>query len=196
VHTQFRAANRIVPPHPPHRKFSHGPDSPLYEEQKGENGNTENKTHRRRTIEEVRKIFSGLVEWAGGVCREVRNERKENKTHHTHKINEREKEFYENFYCQSLLAKFYVKPGISNYQRWHDKLGHLGKKILQKCNIKGLKIPKENVKCDPCVQGKIHRLGHTSKSGRENIYLPGECIHTDLQGPWVRSRVGNILKFS
>jgi len=114
--------------------------------------------HTKRTVEEVRKFFSGFVEWAGGVCREVRNERKENKTHHTHRIKEEEKEFYENFYCQSLLAKFYVKPGISNYQRWHDKLGHLGKKILQKCNIKGLKIPKENVKCDPCVQGKIHRL--------------------------------------
>lgn len=118
VHTQFRDPQTgLFPLTLLTEKFSHGPDSPLYEEQKGENGNTENKTHRRRTIEEVRQNFSGLVEWAGGVCREVRNERKENKTHHTHKINEREKEFYENFYCQSLLAKFYVKPGISNYQR-------------------------------------------------------------------------------
>ena len=190
MHTQFRDPQTgLFPLTLLTEKFSHGPDSPLYEEQKGENGNTENKTHRRRTIEEVRQNFSGLVEWAGGVCREVRNERKENKTHHTHKINEREKEFYENFYCQSLLAKFYVKPGISN-TRGGTTSRHTGKKILQKCNIKGLKIPKENVKCDPCVQGKIHRLGHTSKSGKENIYLPGECIHTDLQGPWVRSRGG------
>jgi len=124
------------------------------------------------------------------VCREVRNERKDNKPSLTHNLKEKENKFFEEFYCRSLLAKFYIKEGISNYQRWHDKLGHLGKKILSKCDIKGLKIPKENIKCDSCVQGKIHRLGHTSKSGRENIYKPGECIHTDLQGPWVKSRGG------
>jgi hypothetical protein len=94
--------------------------------------------------------------------------------------------------CAGKLARFYVS-GVSNFQRWHDKLGHPGKKILTKCRIPGLLIPKSVPACEACTRGKMHKLGPVSSSTVKEIrevFLPGEYLMTDLQGPYVRSRTG------
>ena len=40
---------------------------------------------------------------------------------------------FERDMCKGKLARFYVS-GVTNFQRWHDKLGHPGRKMLRKCN--------------------------------------------------------------
>src|SRR6185312_7876482 len=53
-------------------------------------------------------------------------------------------------------------------------------------------IPKEPFRCEACVKGKIHHLGHSKNTASQRpTYLPGECIHTDLQGPYTRSLKGS-----
>src|SRR5690606_3429857 len=86
------------------------------------------------------------------------------------------------FLTKNFLAKFYLKEDLSPYQRWHDKLGHVGRKALKKCEIKGLKMPKVPFRCEACIQGKIHKLGRTPGGpGEIENYLPGEYIITDLR---------------
>src|SRR5690349_17605477 len=50
-------------------------------------------------------------------------------------------------------------------------------------------IPKNPYRCEFCIKGKMHRLGH-SKNTHPKTYIPGECIHTDLQGPYVKTLEG------
>ena len=81
-----------------------------------------------------------------------------------------------------FLARFYPQNGVTEYMRWHEKLGHVSPKILRKCQIPNLIIPKQPQKCEACIAGKMHRLGHASKaSGKEIVYQPGEYIVTDLR---------------
>ena len=90
-----------------------------------------------------------------------------------------------------LLARFYLKEGTSEIERWHNKLGHVGTKIIKLCNISNLKIPKQIFRCEFCIKGKIHSGEHSTKSTEHKIDLkPGEYIVTDLQGPYVRNRNG------
>jgi hypothetical protein len=92
------------------------------------------------------------------------------------------------------LAKIYVKEELarSPIERWHQKLAHIGTKELRKFNIEGLKIPKAPHRCTSCIRGKMHKLGHSRHTVAEaRVYQPGECIHTDLQGPYVRSYGGH-----
>ena len=62
-----------------------------------------------------------------------------------------------------------------------------------RCHIPGLVVPKNIPVCDACTKGKMHKLGPVSstsvKESRE-IFLPGEYIITDLQGPYIKSRSG------
>ena len=37
-----------------------------------------------------------------------------------------------------FLARFYIKEGMSDIERWHNKLAHQGTKILARCNIRSL----------------------------------------------------------
>ena len=94
-----------------------------------------------------------------------------------------------NFTVDARIAKFYLDPNSTEYQRWHDKLGHVGGKVLARCGVDGLKIPKNPYRCEFCIKGKMHRLGH-SKNTHPKTYIPGECIHTDLQGPYVKTLEG------
>ena len=88
----------------------------------------------------------------------------------------------------SNLARIYVREGM---ERWHSKLGHVGSKIIQKCNIKNLKIPTHPFRCEHCIKGKIHEGNHSTKcTNRLTDLKPGEYIITDLQGPYVQNRDG------
>ena len=89
------------------------------------------------------------------------------------------------------LARFYVKEGMSEYERWHNKLGHVGSKIIQGCHIPNLKIPSRPFRCEHCIRGKMHAGEHSTKSvHRERDFKPGEYIITDLQGPYVGTTRG------
>jgi hypothetical protein len=92
----------------------------------------------------------------------------------------------------ALLAKFYVREGMSPLERWHYKCGHIGTKYLKNFNLRELRVPREPFRCEACLKGKIHRLGHKSSALAERRqYLPGEYIITDHQGPYHRSLGGH-----
>jgi hypothetical protein len=89
----------------------------------------------------------------------------------------------------ALLAKVYLKPGLSEIDRYHAKFGDIGVKYLKRCLPK-LKIPNQ-YRCDVCIDGKIHRFGHKAcKEGMRPTYEPGTCIHSDHSGPYARSISG------
>ena len=79
---------------------------------------------------------------------------------------------------------------MSEFERWHEKLGHVGAKHIRKCRINNLRTPKRPFRCEACIKGKMHRLSHTKNRNRQDPYQAGEAIHTDLQGPYVRSLRG------
>ena len=58
-----------------------------------------------------------------------------------------------------FLARFYLKEGMSDIERWHNKLAHQGTKILARCNIKNLKQPH---RCEHCIDAKIHSGDHST----------------------------------
>jgi len=149
----------------------------------GSHGAPENS---KNLILDLREHFGQLAEWAGARVKKDRG------AEAGPWVKNRFRDF-EGSFCAGRLAQFYVPFSISNYQRWHEKLGHPGRKILRRCHIPGLVIPKNVPPCDACQKGKMHKLGPVSgpsvKEIREN-FLPGEYIMTDLQGPYVRSRNG------
>ena len=109
-----------------------------------------------------------------------------------HRIAEHKKELLLQELSQARLAKFYARENLGTYEKWHGKLGHIGGKALRKCQIQGLVIPKNPFRCDACIRGKMHRMGHSPHStGSWEIYKPGEYILTDLQGPYIRSLGGH-----
>ena len=89
----------------------------------------------------------------------------------------------------ALLAKTYVKEGLSEVERYHAKCGDMGIKYLKRA-FPSLKIPKQ-YRCEFCIEGKIHKFGHgPCKPGERTEYPPGVCIHTDHSGPYARSYGG------
>lgn len=65
-------------------------------------------------------------------------------------------------------------------------------KYLKLLGIKSLsgKTPKV-IRCESCISSKIHRMGHKNLHKTERpTYAPGDCIHTDIMGPSVRSSGG------
>lgn len=90
----------------------------------------------------------------------------------------------------SLLAKTYIKPGLSDLDRFHAKFGDVGIKYIKR-SIPSLKIPKK-YRCEFCVEGKIHKFGghHSAPAGVRVEYAPGVCLHTDHSGPYARSISG------
>jgi len=92
----------------------------------------------------------------------------------------------------AFLARFYIREDMSAIERWHNKLGHVGTKILSRLNIDKLKMPKGVYRCEACIKGKMHSGMHASRStGKVTEFKPGEYIVTDLQGPYVADRQGN-----
>ena len=91
-----------------------------------------------------------------------------------------------------FLARFYIKEGMSDIERWHNKLAHQGTNILARCNIKDLRIPKQPHRCEHCIYAKMHSGDHSTKTtDRKTDLKPGEYIITDMQGPYARTREGN-----
>ena len=134
-------------------------------------------------ITEMRKAFAP-IHWARNVCAE------RNKSTHAHSDayahDSQTPEFI------GALARFYVRGGMSDMERWHNKLGHVGSKIIRSCNIPGLKIPVTPFMCEGCIKETLHSGDHPTKStGRGTDLKPGEYIITDLQGPYVRNLNGH-----
>ena len=89
-------------------------------------------------------------------------------------------------------ARVYIREGLSEFDRWHNKCGHVGMKYLKLLGIKSLsgKTPKV-IRCESCISSKIHRMGHKNLHKTERpTYAPGDWRHTDLMGPYVRSSGG------
>lgn len=86
----------------------------------------------------------------------------------------------------TLLARTYIKEGLSDLERYHAKFGDIGIKYIKRA-MPSLKIPKQ-YRCEYCIEGKIHKFGHgPCPVGSRTEYLPGVCIHTDHSGPYAQS---------
>jgi hypothetical protein len=90
---------------------------------------------------------------------------------------------------KGYIARLYLQEDLSEAQRWHDKCGHMGLRKLRRVvpALVKRKLP-EKLRCKSCIQGKIHRFPHKFLHNHEKpTYEPGECIVTDLMGPYTRS---------
>ena len=139
---------------------------------------------------EARLFFAKFLHWAVQTCRSdkilyVGVPEK-------HVMTKKEKDHFSDIFTHARLAKFYLRENLSMYERWHDKLGHIGAKAIRKCAIPGLTVPKNPFRCEACIRGKMHRMGHSPHStGSWAVYGPGEYILTDIQGPYSRSLGGH-----
>jgi hypothetical protein len=132
---------------------------------------------RKIRIENTRESLCFFVQWARTSIEKEKQERTKNNTHSYN--------FLHN--TQAFLARFYTRENMSDLEKWHEKLGHVGMKQIRKCNIQGLKIPKKPFRCESCIKGKIHILPHKKNKNKQSQYKTGEVLHTDLQGPYVRT---------
>jgi transposase InsO family protein len=90
----------------------------------------------------------------------------------------------------ALLARTYIKEGLSLVDRLHAKCGDMGVKDLKKA-FPSLVVPKK-YRCEFCIDGKIHKFGHgPCKPGQRTEYEPGVCIHSDHSGPYARTLGGS-----
>jgi len=108
------------------------------------------------SIVDLRKHFGTLSEWASAKLTEDRGAKspwlKNTFANFVHSLS------------SGKLARFYIPSTLSNFQRWHEKLGHPGRKILMRCHIPGLIVPKNIPVCDACTKGKMHKLGPVSST--------------------------------
>src|SRR5690348_17513038 len=111
-------------------------------------------------IEDTRKFFKCMASWCTAVNSAEKASQENNNQHSAR-----------NFTVDARIAKFYLDPNSTKYQRWHDKLGHVGGGVLARCGVDGLKIPKNPYRCEFCIKGKMHRLGH-SKNTHPKTYTP------------------------
>ena len=90
----------------------------------------------------------------------------------------------------ALLARTYIKEGLSEVDRYHAKCGDIGIKYLKRA-FPSLKVPAQ-YRCEFCIEGKIHEFGHgPCAPGRRTEYPPGVCIHSDHTGPYAKSSGGS-----
>ena len=79
------------------------------------------------------------------------------------------------------LARFYVREGTSEIERWHNKLGHVGTKFLKIC-VEGLKIPKASFRCEHCIKRKnACRRPFYKIYNNKTDQKPGQYIITDWE---------------
>ena len=125
-----------------------------------------------KNVSHLREVFAPISMWANKICTERMNE--------TFSEEEKGLDTRETFF-KGYLARFYIREGMSDMERWHNKLGHVGTKIVRTCDIPNLKIPSTPFRCESCIRGKMHSGNHSSKStGRKTDLKPGEYIITDL----------------
>src|SRR6185437_16620294 len=88
-----------------------------------------------------------------------------------------------------MLARTYIKAGLSDLERFHAKFGDVGLKDIKRC-MPDVSIPK-SYRCDFCIDGKIHKFEHRQKPFAARVeYAPGTCIHSDHSGPYAKSLAG------
>ena len=132
----------------------------------------------------VRQNFSTWVPSAGAVVSKIRDQ---NPKAFKPKVSFPEEATDE---VIAKLVRLYVAADLNELQRWHDKCGHIGVRQLKRLGIKELqgKSFPDKLRCESCIKGKIHRLPHKELHLCEKpVYKPGECIVTDLMGPYSRS---------
>ena len=127
------------------------------------------------SLEKAREVLFSFVQWARASLEIEREELSKKPV------------FAYNYLPSVFLARFYVRENMSELERWHDKLGHVGAKQIRKCGIKGLKIPRRPFRCESCIKGKIHILPHQKNKLPLVKFEAGEVNHTDLQGPYART---------
>ena len=78
-----------------------------------------------------------------------------------------------------------------SFNGWHEKCGHISTHYLKRLGVKTLSKLPDKIRCEECMRGKIHKFAHKELHTLEKEkYLPGECIHTDLMGPYARGLFG------
>jgi hypothetical protein len=65
---------------------------------------------------------------------------------------------------EALLAKVYVRPGLSEVERYHGKFGDIGAKYLKRI-MPTLKIPAQ-FRCEVCIDGKMHKFNRVEGDDR------------------------------
>ena len=124
-------------------------------------------------ISATRNFFSFLKTWASDACAKERKTAKGACCFHT--LSTHDKNFFVNVGARVSLAKSYLREGLTLYQRWHNKMGHIGAKRLRRCQIPGLTVPKQPFRCESCIIGKMHALGHSQTSTSTwSTYSPGD----------------------
>ena len=78
---------------------------------------------------ELRDAFLPVLYWAQNVCAE------RNRQTHAYECDTQVPTY------TGALARFYVKEGMTNMERWHNKLGHVGSKIIKACDTRSKNSP-------------------------------------------------------
>ena len=78
----------------------------------------------------------------------------------------------------ALLARTYIKQGLSEVDRYHAKCGDIGIKHLKRA-FPSLKVPAQYT-CEFCIEGKIHNCGHgpCAPGRRQEYHLEYASIRT------------------
>ena len=94
----------------------------------------------------------------------------------------------------SSLARVYPREDMSVLEKWHSRCAHASVKTLKELGIselQGKRIPLK-YRCDACIKGKIHRMSHKEMHDlAKPTYEPGQCLATDLMGPYANSIEGS-----
>jgi len=83
----------------------------------------------------------------------------------------------------------------TSLREWHERLGHINKQSL--CDaitnkaINGVNLSnKDDFFCKSCQLGKSHRLKFNKSKEKEEIWNPGEYIHSDVCRPFSVASIG------
>lgn len=78
-----------------------------------------------------------------------------------------------------------VGKSSDSLSEWHEKMCHQDieqvKNMLNKCSIDFSVSKHEEVTCEPCLLGKLHKKPFPLSVNRAD--RPGQCLHLDLCGP-------------
>jgi transposase InsO family protein len=94
--------------------------------------------------------------------------------------------------ANTALAKDSSDQELSDYERWHIRLGHASRARIQAMLKDGVKLGK-SVTCQACMAGKLTRLPYNShfKPATE----PLQVVHGDLVGPITPATNGGARYF-
>jgi len=78
---------------------------------------------------------------------------------------------------------------IKTAMLWHNRLGHLGLRVVKKLQryTEGMQLPKgipDTCLCEACILGKLCRLPFVTVDPEKRSKRPFELIHSDVVGPF------------